>query len=52
MNYNKNNKYKHINEVERSYIKFELNRNKSIRSIAKKLDRSPSTIMREIKRNT
>lgn len=52
MNYNKNNKYKRINEVERSYIKFELNRNKSIRSIAKKLDRSPSTIMREIKRNT
>jgi len=43
--------YTRLNEEEREIISKRLAQNKSIRAIAKELERSPSTISREIKRN-
>jgi IS30 family transposase len=43
--------YTHLNEEERNQLVVLLNRGKTIRCIAKILDRSPSSISREIKRN-
>jgi len=43
--------YNHLSEKERQKIEFLLNNNYSIRNIAKELERSPSTISREINRN-
>jgi IS30 family transposase len=43
--------YTRLNEVERETIGRGLVQNKTIRSIAHELGRSPSTILREIKRN-
>jgi transposase insI for insertion sequence element IS30B/C/D len=45
------NKYTQLSYEERVIIENRLKNNESIRYIAKKLDRNPSTIMREIKRN-
>ena len=45
------NKYTQLSYEERVIIENRLKNNESIRSIAKKLDRNPSTIAREIKRN-
>lgn len=44
--------YKHLSIEERICIAYSLKENKSIRQIAKTLGRSPSSISREIKRNT
>lgn len=44
-------KKNHLTLADCSYIEISLNQNKSIREIAKALERSPSTIAREIKRN-
>lgn len=44
-------KYEQLNESDRIVIEVLLDEDKSIREIAKKLDRPPSTISREIKRN-
>ena len=44
-------RYTRLNEKERETISKGLAQNKSIRAIAKELERSPSTISREIKRN-
>ena len=44
--------YKHLSIEERICIAYSLKENKSIRQIAKILGRSPSSISREIKRNT
>lgn len=44
-------KYKHLTIEERETIQIMLWKKKSIRSIAKKLNRSPSSISREVKRN-
>ena len=44
-------RYTRLNEEEREIISKRLAQNKSIRSIAKELGRSASTISREIKRN-
>jgi IS30 family transposase len=43
--------YEHLNLCERKVINKMLIKSKSIRAIAKYMDRSPSTILREIKRN-
>ena len=43
--------YKHLNIQERSCLYTLLNAKLSIREIAKALERNPSTILREIKRN-
>jgi IS30 family transposase len=43
--------YTHLNEEDRNQLVVLLNRGKSVRDIAKKLDRSPSSISREVKRN-
>jgi IS30 family transposase len=43
--------YKQLTEMDRSAIEVLLDEGKSIRSIAEKLNRSPGTISREIKRN-
>lgn len=43
--------YNHISKKERQRIEFLLNNNYSIRSIAKELNRYPSSISREINRN-
>lgn len=43
--------YIHFTLDEREYLEESLKKGKSIRSIAKALDRSPSTISREVKRN-
>jgi len=45
------NKYTQLSYEERVIIENRLKNNESIRSIAQKLDRNPSTIAREIKRN-
>ena len=45
------NKYTQLSYEERVIIENRLKNNESIRSIAKKLNRNPSTITREIKRN-
>ena len=45
------NKYTQLSYEERVIIENRLKNNESIRSIALKLDRNPSTIAREIKRN-
>ncbi len=45
------NKYTQLSYEERVIIENRLKNNESIRSIAKKLNRNPSTIAREIKRN-
>jgi len=45
------NKYTQLSYEERVIIENRLKNNESIRYIAKKLDRNPSTIAREIKRN-
>lgn len=45
------NNYQHLSPEERALIMIEHNREKSIRSIALLINRSPSTISREIKRN-
>lgn len=44
-------RYEHITEAERNQIVVDINKGKSIRYIAKYLNRSPSSISREIKRN-
>ncbi len=44
--------YKHLNTFERARIEIFYEQGNSIRAIAKKLDRSPSTISRELKRNS
>ena len=44
--------YKHLSIEERLCIAYSLKENKSIREIAKMLGRSPSSISREIKRNS
>jgi transposase, IS30 family len=44
-------KYKQLSIMEREYIQTGLWEGKSIRTIAKELDRSPSTLSREIQRN-
>ncbi len=46
------NKYTQLSYEERVIIENRLNNNESIRSIANKLDRNPSTIAREINRNS
>ena len=43
--------YNHFTLIERKYLQFLLSENKSFREIAKILERSPSTISREVKRN-
>jgi len=43
--------YTHLNEEERNQLVVLLNRGKSIRYIAKEMDRDPGSISREIKRN-
>nr|WP_077754604.1 helix-turn-helix domain-containing protein [Shewanella psychrophila] len=43
---------KHLTTEDRFYIEKRRTDNTSIRSIAKELDRSPSTISREVRRNT
>lgn len=43
--------YKHISENERNELVAMLNQNKTVRDIARKLERSPSSITREVKRN-
>ena len=45
------NKYTQLSYEERVIIENRLKNNESIRSIAQKIDRNPSTTMREIKRN-
>ena len=45
------NKYTQLSYEERVIIENRLKNNESIRHIAQKLDRNPSTIAREIKRN-
>ena len=44
--------YCHLNRKEREMIVFYLEKNLSIRKIALKIGRSPSTISRELKRNS
>ncbi|WP_416431119.1 helix-turn-helix domain-containing protein [Piscirickettsia salmonis] len=44
--------YRHLNEKDRFYIEQRLSEGDSLRSIARALDFSPSTISREIKRHT
>ena len=44
--------YNHLSEKERQRIEFLLTNNHSIRNIAKDIKRAPSTISREINRNT
>ncbi len=46
------NKYTQLSYEERVIIENRLKNNESIRSIANKLDRNPSTIAREINRNS
>ncbi|SFE14659.1 Helix-turn-helix domain-containing protein, partial [Thermoanaerobacter thermohydrosulfuricus] len=46
----KNRSFKHLSSYERGEIYALLKEGRSIRYIAKKLNRSPSTISREIKR--
>ena len=48
----KGNCYTHFSREEREEIAIGLERGASIRSIAKKLGRSPSSVSREIRRNT
>ena len=48
----KGNCYTHFSRAEREEIAIGLERGESIRSIAKKLGRSPSSVSREIRRNT
>ncbi|SFE36010.1 Helix-turn-helix domain-containing protein, partial [Thermoanaerobacter thermohydrosulfuricus] len=48
----KNRSFKHLSSYERGEIYALLKEGRSIRYIAKKLNRSPSTISREIKRGT
>ena len=43
--------YKQLQQKERCFIEISLKNNRSVRSIARDLERSPSTISREIKRN-
>jgi len=43
--------YHHFTLSEREYLEYSLKNGKSLRDIAKTLDRSPSTISREVKRN-
>lgn len=43
--------YKHLTEAERELIVIMVNRNESVREIARTLIRSPGTICREVKRN-
>ncbi len=43
--------YTHLNTDERKYLEERLKKGESIRSIARALDRSPSTISREVRRN-
>lgn len=47
-----NMSYKHISRKERGKIAYFYNQKLSIREIAQRLDRSPSTVSREIKRNS
>lgn len=51
MNQRKNT-YKHLGLEERILIEDRLNHGKTIRSIAKELDKSPSTILREIRKHS
>jgi len=44
-------KYKRIQDYEREEISIGISQNKSLRQIAKEINRSPSTVLREIKRN-
>ncbi|RNC77120.1 hypothetical protein DA717_12055, partial [Piscirickettsiaceae bacterium NZ-RLO2] len=44
--------YRHLNEKDRFYIEQRLSEGDSLRSIARVLGFSPSTISREIKRHT
>ncbi|APS84978.1 hypothetical protein AVM71_17990 (plasmid) [Piscirickettsia salmonis] len=44
--------YRHLNEKDRFYIEQRLSEGDSLRSIARALGFSPSTISREIKRHT
>ncbi len=44
-------KYKRIQDYEREEISIGISQSKSIRQIAKEINRSPSTVLREIKRN-
>nr|WP_235129195.1 helix-turn-helix domain-containing protein [Mycoplasmopsis bovis] len=50
MNYTKN--YNHLTYDERAFIEIQIKSGYSIRSIARQLNRSPSTVSRELKRNT
>ena len=43
--------YKHLTAIQRSQIEFFLSNGCSIRAIADRMNRSPSTISREIARN-
>nr|WP_225879212.1 helix-turn-helix domain-containing protein [Isorropodon fossajaponicum symbiont] len=45
------NNYQHLSPEERAFIMIEYNQGRSIRYISYLLNRSPSTISREIKRN-
>ena len=45
------NNYNHLNYTNRILIKEYLSKNYSIRKISKEIKKSPSTILREIKRN-
>nr|WP_269139309.1 helix-turn-helix domain-containing protein [Burkholderia cepacia] len=43
--------YKHLSAEERAALMIERAKNTSIRAIARLLGRSPSTVMRELRRN-
>ncbi|WP_369128166.1 helix-turn-helix domain-containing protein, partial [Mycoplasma phocimorsus] len=51
MNYT-TKKYRHLTKEERFFIQNSLKNNMSMRSIARQIGKSPSTISREIKRNS
>lgn len=44
--------YQHLSSEERYYIEIERKKGKSFTNIGEYLDRAPSTISREVKRNT
>ena len=46
------NKYHHLSPEERAFIMFERDRGSSLRQIARKLERNPATLSREINRNS
>lgn len=50
MNYTKN--YNHLTYDERTFIEIQIKSGYSIRSIVRQLNRCPSTVSRELKRNT